>query len=199
VRIPASLWSALVCCAVFPAILRSAPPAEPANQIEDPSFEIPKDRDQFGHVFAKWGGWNYEGDCEFGVGRVPHTGKTSALLECGALGKIRIAQEHDLEAGRYRITAYIRGLDVGIGLYNQTVEFMFNGKYIPLNKIGNFGWTRLTYVAELAKPAKTGPSFGLMAPGMFWIDDVSMERVASEVRLTEAPVLSAEEIGRAHV
>ena len=38
-----------------------------------------------------------------------------------------------------------------------------------------------------------GPSFGLMAPGYFWIDDVSLERVCNDVPLTEQPVLGKEE------
>ena len=85
------------------------------NLIADPSFEMVKNRDQFGYVFAKWGGWNYEGDCSFEVGEAAHTGKTSALLACSSPGKIRIAQPQDLKPGRYRITAYIRGLDIGAG------------------------------------------------------------------------------------
>jgi hypothetical protein len=163
------------------------------NLVADPSFEMVKNRDQFGRVFAKWEGWNYEGDCSFQVGEVPHTGKTSALLVCSSPGKIRIAQPQDLEPGRYRITAYIRGLDIGTGIWNQTTEFMFDEKYIPLNKNGAFGWTRLTYVADLSKRTKTGPSFGLWAPGYLWIDDVSMERVGTEVALTGVPVLGREE------
>ena len=37
------------------------------NLLPDPSFEQPQTKDQFGHVFAKWSGWIYEGDCEFRV------------------------------------------------------------------------------------------------------------------------------------
>ncbi|MGD0498130.1 MAG: hypothetical protein ABSC23_06815 [Bryobacteraceae bacterium] len=164
-----------------------------ANLINDPSFEITKDRDQFGRVFATWDGWKYEGDCNFEVGLIPHTGKTSGMLACNSAGKIRIAQLQDLEPGRYSITAYIRGLEIGIGTYNQDVEFMFNEQYFQLKKSGTFGWTRLTYVVELSKPAKAGPSFGLWAPGLLWIDDVSMERVGPDVPLTAAPALGTEE------
>jgi hypothetical protein len=163
------------------------------NLVADPSFEAMKNRDRFGFVFAKWGGWHYEGECSFEVGEVPHSGKTSALLLCTSPGKIRIAQPQDLEPGRYRITAYLRGLDIGKGQWNQTTEFMFNDKYFGLKKNGTFGWTRLTYVADLAARTKTGPSFGLMAPGYFWIDDVSMERVGSDTSLTEVPLLGPEE------
>ena len=53
------------------------------NLVPDPSFEEPREKDRFGHVFAKWGGWNYEGDCEFRVGDVAHTGKHSLLMVGG--------------------------------------------------------------------------------------------------------------------
>ena len=182
---------------VFPVVLLSVfGPFEiscASNLIADPSFEMVKTRDSSGMVFAKWAGWKYEGDCSFEVGEVPHTGKTSALLECSSTGKIRIAQARDLEPGRYRITAYIRGLDIGIGTWNLNTEFMFAEKYFPLKKDGDFGWTRLTYVADLSARTRTGPSFGLWAPGYFWIDDVSMERVGGEVELTAVPVLDREE------
>ena len=164
-----------------------------SNLIADPSFEMVKTRDSSGMVFAKWAGWKYEGDCSFEVGEVPHTGKTSALLECSSTGKIRIAQARDLEPGRYRITAYLRGLDIGIGAWDLNTEFMFAGKYFHLKKGGDFGWTRLTYVADLSARTRTGLPFGLWAPGFFWIDDVSLERVGGEVELTAVPVLDREE------
>ena len=162
------------------------------NLLEDPSFELTKDRDRWGNVFVKWGGWKYEGDCESRVGRVARTGKHAALLFGAAMPKIRIRQEPEVQPGRYRITAYLRGLDIGTGTWNATTEFMFNGKYIQLGKNGTFGWTRLTYVGEVEKKKKAGPSFGLMAPGYFWIDDVSMEKVAADVPLTAKPVLGTE-------
>ena len=164
-----------------------------ANLIEDPSFEITKDRDQNGHVFAKWGGWKYDGDCRIEVGLVARTGATSGLLSCASAGKIRMEQGLDLEPGRYSITAYIRGLEIGEGAYGQSTEFMFNEKYFALKKGGTFGWTRLTYVADLDKAANAGPSFGLWGAGLFWIDDVSMERVGTDVKLTAEPVLGKEE------
>ncbi len=166
---------------------------EGGNLLEDPSFELTKDKDQFGLVFAKWGGWNYEGDCEFRIGRVAHSGKHSCLLFGGSAPKIRVVQNVPLEPGRYRVIAYVRGLDIGTGTYGMSTEFMFDGNYIPLNKKGTFGWTRLAYVGEIKEKKQAGPSFGLMAPGYFWIDDVSLEKVSTDVALTEKPVLGAEE------
>ena len=186
----AASWTWLVVLvATIP--LEAARAAE--NLVEDPSFEMPKERDRFGLVFAKWGGWKYEGDCDFAVGRVARTGKSSCLLVGGNGAKIRAAQPVDLGPGRYRITAYLRGLDIGTGIWNQTTEFMLADKYVQLQKNGTFGWTPLTYVGQVTEKKKTGPSFGLMAPGYLWIDDVTMEKVGDDVPLTERPVLGQEE------
>lgn len=165
------------------------------NLIEDPSFEIIKDRDSFGLVFAKWGGWKYEGDCSFEVGRVARTGKSSALLVGLSQPKIRLAApDRELPPGRYRITAFLRGVEIGLGVWNQTTEFMFDGKYMALGKNGTFGWTPLSYVAEVKERKKvSGPSFGLMAPGWLWVDDVALERVPEATPLTDAPVFGKEE------
>ena len=68
-------------CPLLLIVLSSAVGTAQDNLLEDPSFELTKDKDQFGLVFAKWGGWKYEGDCEFAVGRVAHSGRTSCLLK----------------------------------------------------------------------------------------------------------------------
>ncbi len=163
------------------------------NLLQDSSFEITKEKDQFGLVFAKWGGWKYEGDCDFRVGQIAHSGQHSCLLFGSAGPKIRVAQNVMLEPGRYRVTAYLRGLDIGTGNDGWKTEFMFDGKYVQLNKNGSFGWTKLTYVGDVTKRKKAGPSFGLMAPGYFWVDDVSLEKVDGDVPLTNKPVLDPEE------
>ncbi len=187
------LASVLMAAMVFVPAYSLADTGRARNLLEDPSFEIPKERDQFGLVFAKWGGWKYEGDCEFRVGQIAHSGKHSCLLFGGVGAKIRVSQAQELAPGRYRITAYLRGLDIGVGTWNATTEFMFDGKYMQLHKNGTFGWTRLNYVAEIKEKKKAGPSFGLMAPGYFWIDDVSLEKVGNDVPLTEKPELDKEE------
>jgi hypothetical protein len=76
-----------------------------------------------------------------------------------------------------------------------TTEFAFDGQYFQLQKNGTFGWTPITYVVDIRERKKDayGPAFGLMAPGYFWIDDVSMVKVGAEVPLTPKPVLGAEE------
>ncbi|HWG43048.1 MAG TPA: glycoside hydrolase domain-containing protein [Gemmataceae bacterium] len=165
------------------------------NLVSDPSFEQPKAKDRFGGVFAKWGGWIYEGQCEFRVSDLAHTGKHSLLMVASNAPKIR-AWPHELflAPGRYRVTAYLRGLDIGAGPYGQTTEFIFAGKYMPLRKGGTFGWTRLSFVGEIKENKKqSNPGFGLLAPGYLWVDDVAVEKVDNEVALTPQPVFGTEE------
>jgi hypothetical protein len=165
------------------------------NLVPDPSFELPKPKDRFGHVFAKWSGWIYEGECEFRVSDLARTGKHALLMVGGLNPKIRAWPDQlALEPGRYRVTAYLRGLDIGSGPYGQTTEFMFEGKYLPLKKNGTFGWSKLTYVGDVKeKRTYAHPSFGLMAPGYLWVDDVCVEKVGPDVPLTPEPTFGPEE------
>ena len=188
-RLP--LRTFLTACAVAFCAAPPQPAENAANLVEDASFEAPSGNPS--QPFLKWETTRIEGDCTSEVGLVPHKGKSSALLFCPAAGKIRISQARRLEAGRYRFTAYLRGLDLSSGSYDQDTEFMFNERYLSLHKRGSFGWVQLTYVADLPQASDAGPSFGLWAPGFLWIDDVTMERVDSTVPLTAAPVLGREE------
>jgi hypothetical protein len=168
-----------------------------ANLATNPSFEDNKPGDSKG-LFGGWTFTTHEGQCDLRVSQVAHTGKASAML-CGANApKMRLQQAHDLEPGRYRITAYLRGLDIGKGTWGWTTEFMFDGSdkggYFQLDKDGTFGWTKLTFVGQIKDKRKVpGPSLGLCAPGYLWVDDVSMEKVGDDVALTPKPVLEKEE------
>ena len=196
-------WSVLLCLGGLVFGRQGLANAEPASNIQpaknillDSSFEETKPRDQFGLVFKHWGGWKYEGECEFRVGQIARSGKTSCLLYGGHQPKIRVRYRHkELPAGRYRITGYIRGLDIGEGMWRATTEFAFDDKYFQLKKNGTFGWTPVTYVVEIKQPRTDvgGPSFGLMAPGYLWIDDVTMVPVGEDVPLTPVPIVGEEE------
>jgi hypothetical protein len=163
--------------------------------VPDRSFEQPMPRDRFGHVFARWSGWIYGGNCEFRASELARTGKHSLLIVGGNDPKVRAwPVGMTLHPGRYRVTAYLRGVDIGTGPYGQSTEFMFAGKYMPLHKGGTFGWSRLSYVGEVKeKKEEPHPSFGLMAPGYLWVDDVNVEPVGPDVALTPEPVIGPEE------
>ena len=162
----------------LPFITLASQPAIAAaatNLIVDGSFEETMPPDQFGHVFKNWSGWKYEGVCEFRVGQVAHRGKSSCLLFAAGQSKIRVTQTvKDVPAGRYKLTAWIRGLDIGEGVWHNNTEFQLDGKYMSLKKNGTFGWTPLSYVADIKQKKNVDLSFGLWASGYFWIDDVSL-------------------------
>jgi len=164
--------------------------------IPDPSFEFTKPKNKFGMVFKYWDGWIYEGDARFKVSPIAHSGKSSCLMIGGSDPKIRMFKSMDRPPkGRYRINAYIRGLDIEEGKWHQDIEFAFNGQYFKLNKNGTFGWTKLTYVVEVPRGKKhiIGPSVGLMATGLLWVDDVTMVSVGKDVPLTPEPVIGDQE------
>ena len=146
-------------------------------------------------MFPGWSSWLWHGDARVELGTIARTGKRSCLLRSDGDAKIRIFRHHkQLVAGRYRVTAYIRGLDIGTGKWKQSTEFAFAGRYFQLGRRGSFGWSKLTYVGDVERAAElSAPSFGLMATGSLWIDDVTLERVGPEVALTEKPELGQPE------
>lgn len=176
------------------AVLAVAAPAAGADDLlADPSFENPKPRDRFGGVFKDWGGWIYEGGSTFEVGQIARTGKHSCEMVGSQGGKIRLqSKEIKLPAGRYRLKAYVRGLDIGKGRWGTPNDFTIqvDGKWHNLKKSGTFGWTPVTYVfdvpAAAEKPFRV--FFGLWETGRMWVDDVSLEKVAETVAPTPTPV-----------
>jgi hypothetical protein len=151
--------------------------------LQNASFEDPPEK---GQVPPKWISRLWAGECDLQRSDIGHSGKHSALLIGRTATKMRIWQEQELEPGRYRVTAYLRGFDIGLGQWRSTTEFMFDEHYINLDKNGTFGWTKMTFVGDVpAKKKVMGPSFGTFAPGYLWIDDVTLEKVGNNVRLTE--------------
>jgi hypothetical protein len=192
----AALRILLLACIVIlwaPLATENTATDDTGNLATNPSFEILKDRDAAGGVFADWDASKSESGCSFAVGLVAHSGRTSALLDCASPGEIRLGQQRELPPGRYSIGAYLRGLDISSGDAERATEFTFNGRRIGLGMTGTFGWTRFTCVVELAKRTRTGPSFELRAPGLLWIDDVSIQRVGNDVQLSAAAEWSNQE------
>ena len=168
--------------------------AQEKNLVENPSFEDSNTKDPKAPLFPHWISKVWDGQCDLRVSPIAHSGKQSAVFIAQAATKIRLWQEREMEPGRYRTTAYLRGFDIGLGIWKSTTEFMFDEKYINLEKNGTFGWTKLTYVGDVKDKKKVmGPSIGMFAPGYLWIDDVTLEKVDNDVALTPKPVFEKEE------
>jgi len=176
--------------------LSTAAPAD--NLLSDPSFEKTKARDRWGLVFADWGGWVYTQPAAFEVGQVARTGTHSCEMVGGQGGKIRLqSKELKLPPGRYRLRAYLRGLDIAQGNWNRPVDLSANvdGKWHAFRRGGTFGWTPVTYVFDVpaagAKPFRA--FFGLHGIGRLWVDDASLEKVPPATALTPTPVWGEQE------
>ncbi|MFB3891634.1 MAG: hypothetical protein ACE15C_06375 [Phycisphaerae bacterium] len=173
-----------------------APAAAGENLIKNPSFEQLRDRPtQFGHVFAEHAGWIYDPPGKMALGTIAHTGKYSYELINGNNGKSRYSSsELKLEPGRYRMTAFIRGLGI-VPMYSAALDIhVCDGKYRPLKAPETFGWSKVTQVVQLDKANdKAIVQIGLLGGGYLWIDDISLEKVDDSVAVTDSPVLDKEE------
>jgi len=175
------------------AVLSVSAPVRAENLMPNPSFEelLPKP-DSLGHFFVGHGGRVFDQPGRMAVGTIAHSGKYSYEIIDAKGGKTRYRCSMKLEPGRYRASAYIRGLNI-VGTYKSAMEASyFDGKYYPLKVPQTFGWTPITHVFDVAKPIEGDYGIGLWGSGWLWIDDVSLEKVDDSVALTPAPVLGKE-------
>ena len=156
--------------------------------------------DNYGKSFSEWDGWIYGEPAKFAASGIARSGATSCEMACGRGGKIRIfSPKLELVPGRYRLAAFLRGLDITPGAGGAAVDFSIGlGDQFPNLKglNGTFGWRPFTYVFEWPEGnfEKRGRiSFGLTTSGRLWVDGVRLEAVGKEVALTPDPVIGAEE------
>jgi len=168
------------------------------NLFKNPSFEDIQEPNQFGHVFKNWGGWVNEQPARLAVGAIARTGNNSYELVSDRDGKVRLVSDKiKLEAGRYQVRVYIRGLSIGPGQWERPLDFSvgFDNNFPTLKKSGAFGWTPLTYVFEIDHSIDNFQLLvGLLGGGWLWIDDASLEKVGKNVALTPEPVIGTEEL-----
>ncbi|MCC6444578.1 MAG: hypothetical protein IT210_14120 [Armatimonadetes bacterium] len=165
------------------------------NLLPDPSIEQARPKTQFGIPYAQWGGWIFEGACEFRNGKVSRTGSASAEIVGGQSGKIRLyTPAVTVEPGRYRFSCYIRGLDIGPGAWGTCEDVNFvDEQHHPVKKMGTFGWTRLEIVKDVPARQEIVARMGLWGPGRLWVDDAEIVRVPADTPLTDGPALGEEE------
>jgi hypothetical protein len=176
--------------------LAAAAPAQNApNLLPDPSIEETQQKNQFGVPYAKWGGWLFEGACEFRNGKVARTGNTCAEIVGAHAGKIRLySPAVTVEPGRYRFSCYIRGLDIGTHAWGLSEDANFaDDQYYQLKLTGTFGWRRLELVKDVPEAKEIVARIGLWAPGRLWVDDAELVRVSNDTPLTAEPVVGDEE------
>lgn len=85
---------------------------------------------------------------------------------------------HGLKPGRYQISAWLRGLDIQPGHYNESVWVFADGGHgihSPVkNLTGTFSWSRLVFTMEV-KDSSLTVWFRLKSQGQLWVDDVDIQ------------------------
>ncbi len=74
----------------------------------------------------------------------------------------------------------MRGLDIGTGVWNATTEFMFNEKYMQLEKERDVRLDEADVRRRDQGEEEGRAVVRADGPGYFWIDDVSWIKVGDE-------------------
>ncbi len=123
-------------------------------------------------------GWKGYGTCEGKrESRIGHHGKGSLWLSCfdnrQSYTFYRTLQ--NLKPGQYKVTSWLRGLDVKKGQWDVSVwVFSDGGEGLrsPIKNLkGTFSWSRLTYTINVKGNSLT-LWFRLKSQGQLWVDDV---------------------------
>jgi hypothetical protein len=78
--------------------------------------------DQAGTVFEKWTTWKWDGYCKVSADtEIRHSGKANCLISGRNVGKIAIHQKLDTQAGWYKLSGYVRGINLKEGTYSRCV------------------------------------------------------------------------------
>lgn len=147
-----------------------------------------------GTPFRSWTATVYSGTPNTEVGRVARHGDSSCLLVGSDNSRIRVfSEEISLKAGLYRLTAWIRGMDLSATSQEAALDFGLGDRQFPLKTSKTFGWRQLEHFFEIKSTVgRTRVSFGLTGPGLTWLDDVRLslapgvDLVPAEPRLKEA-------------
>ena len=179
-------------------LLACAGPAVAAFSVADGGFEdpLPGGPNKFGKAFKSWEGWIWSAPARMEPSPLAHSGKLSAMVVCGMGGTARYyEQERSVPPGRYRLTFYVRGLDIQLHWEKAVSMHFYDGKWIMRvpDLLGTFGWRKVTYVGDVPKEVKERIYLGLDGAGRVWFDDVTVEEVGNDVPLTPKPVVGPEE------
>lgn len=152
------------------------------NLLKDGGFEQyllqPED---YGNPFKVWSGWKWEGNCQRVADTdIKHEGQASA----GMLGygpcKLGISQTVRTEAGWYRLSGWVRAVELKPGLYERglAVSFEADGKEIMTDlPTGTYGWRRFELTQRFDAPVDKHLLYiYLFGSGKGWLDDLRLEK-----------------------
>ena len=154
------------------------------NILQDGGFEQYLDQpDEQGNPFKVWSGWKWEGNCRRVADRdIKHEGQASAeMLSYGAC-KLGISQTVKTEAGWYRLSGYVRAINLKAGLYNRglVVSFEPKGKELMFDlPTGTYGWRKFDITQQFEETCDNALLYTyLFGSGKIWLDELRLEKLA---------------------
>jgi hypothetical protein len=115
------------------------------NLLKDGGFEqYLAQPDNQGNPFTVWSGWKWEGNCRRVADMdIKHEGQASAGMLSYGPCKLGLSQTVRTEAGWYKLSGWVRAVDLKPGLYERglVVSFEAHGKELMTDLPGGtYGW-----------------------------------------------------------
>jgi hypothetical protein len=156
------------------------------NVLKDGGFEQYLDQpDEQGNPFKVWSGWKWEGNCRRVADTdIKHEGRASAeMLSYGAC-KLGISQTVKTEAGWYRLSGYVRAIDLKTGLYDRglVVSFEPKGKELMTDlPTGTYGWRKFDITQQFEEACDSNLLYiYLFGSGKIWLDELRLEKIEDQ-------------------
>jgi hypothetical protein len=171
---------------------RSTQAAE--NLLQDGGFEQRLEApDDQGNPFRIWSGWKWEGNCQrLADTEIKHEGLASAEMLSTGPCKLGLSQTVKTEAGCYRLSGYVRAINLKPGQYDRglVVSFEPKGKELMTDlPSGTYGWRKFEITQTLDEACdNTLLYIYLFGPGKIWLDDLRLEKVEG-TNLKNGPVM----------
>jgi hypothetical protein len=154
------------------------------NLLKDGGFEERLDQpDELGNPFKVWSGWKWEGNCRRVADTdIKHEGQASAeMLSYGAC-KLGLSQTVKTEAGWYRLSGYVRAIDLKAGQYDRglVVSFEPKGKEMMTDlPTGTYGWRKFDITQQFPEACDSNLLYiYLFGSGKIWLDELRLEKLA---------------------
>lgn len=141
--------------------------------------------DAAGAAFAKWTTWKWEGECQVGVDTgIKHGGKSSFVMSGSGPCKIAVHQAVATQAGFYKLSGYVRGINLKEGQWGNGVVISMESKGKELLNnlpLGTYGWRKFERTYQLTEACPGNEIYVyLFGAGKAWLDDLSLEKVEGE-------------------
>jgi hypothetical protein len=153
------------------------------NLLKDGGFEqcLAQPDDQ-GNPFEVWSGWKWEGNCQRVADKdIRHAGQSSAEMLSYGPCKLGISQIVTTEAGWYKLSGWVRAVELKPGLYERALVVSFEARDKELMTdlpAGTYGWRpfELTQHFDEAQDRHLLYIY-LFGSGKIWLDDLRLEKV----------------------